>query len=298
MKQIDGRRPGFTLIELMVVIAIIGLLIGLVLPAVQASREAARRAQCENNLKQIGIALSNYNDLHQVIVPGRIFAIDVAPPPAFGCNGLMLSGCQDTPWFVLMLPQLEQQALYNSFNFALGTEGPAFLGYPGFFANTTVFATKVGLFQCPSDRVEPFQFQTSFVSGTFAGPMITKGNYAVSWGNTEWDQRDLADPVVRNLASAFGQTSRTISMVTDGTSNTVFIAEIRQGSINDIRGVIWTSVPGAGSFMTRFTPNGRNDFYLEDPLGLDELPDPTLCVSESYLPCVGFASQGASFAGA
>ena len=99
--------------------------------------------------------------------------------------------------------------------------------------------------------------------------MITKGNYAVSWGNTEWDQRDLADPVVRNLASAFCQTSRTISMVTDGTSNTVFIAEIRQGSINDIRGVIWTSVPGAGSFMTRFTPNGRFDFYLEDPLGLD-----------------------------
>ena len=58
-------------------------------------------------------------------------------------------------------------------------------------------------------------------------------------------------------------------MVTDGTSNTVFIAEIRQGSINDIRGVIWTSVPGAASFMTRFTPNGRFDFYLEDPLGLD-----------------------------
>ena len=282
---------------MVVVIAIIGLLIGLVLPAVQPSREAARRAQCENNLKQIGIALSNYNDLHQVIVPGRIFAIDVAPPPASGCNGLMLSGCQDTPWFVLMLPQLEQQALYNSFNFALGTEGPAFLGYPGFFANTTVFATKVGVFQCPSDRVEPFRFQTSFVSGTFAGPTITKGNYAVSWGNTEWDQRDLADPVVRNLASAFGQTSRTISMVTDGTSNTVFIAEIRQGSINDIRGVIWTSVPGAGSFMTRFTPNGRNDVYLQDPDALDELPDPTLCVSESNLPCVGFASQGASFAG-
>ena len=86
-------------------------------------------------------------------------------------------------------------------------------------------------------------------------------------------------------------------MVTDGTSNTVFLAEIRQGSLNDIRGVIWTSVPGAGSFMTRFTPNGRNDIYLEDPFGLDELPDPTLCVSESSLPCVGFSSQGASFAG-
>ena len=296
--KVSAKRPlGFTLIELMVAIAIIGLLIALVLPAVQASREAARRAQCESNLKQIGIALGNYNDLHQVIVPGRIFAIDVGPPPASGCNGLMLSGCQDTPWFLLMLPQLEQQALYNNFNFALGTEGPAFLHYPGFFANTTVFATKVGLFQCPSDRAQSFQFQSTFVSGTFAGPTITRGNYAVSWGNTEWDQLDLTDPPVRNLASAFGQTTRTISMVTDGTSNTVFIAEIRQGSLNDIRGVIWTSVPGAGSFMTRFTPNGRNDIYLEDPDGLDELPDPTLCVTEPSLPCVGFAAQGASFAG-
>jgi len=297
MKRTDGRHLGFTLIELLVVIAIIGLLLGLVLPAVQASREAARRAQCQNNLKQIGIALSNYNDLHQVIVPGRIFGIDVGPPPASGCNGLMLSGCQDTPWFVLMLPQMEQQSLYNHFNFALGTEGPAFLGFPGFFANTTVFSMKVGLYQCPSDRVESFQFQPSFVSGTFAGRTITKGNYAVSWGNTEWDQLDLTDPVVRNLPSPFGQTTRTNSMVTDGLSNTVFIAEIRQGSLNDIRGVIWTSVPGAGSFMTRFTPNGRNDVYLQDPLGLDELPDQTLCVSESNLPCVGFASQGASFAG-
>jgi hypothetical protein len=112
----------------------------------------------------------------------------------------------------------------------LGTEGPAFLNYPGFFANTTVFAAKVGLFQCLSDRAEAFQFQDSFVKGTFAGPTITKGNYAVSWGNTEWDQLDLTDPPVRSLTSAFGQTTRTISMVTDGTSNTVFISEIRQGS--------------------------------------------------------------------
>ena len=86
-------------------------------------------------------------------------------------------------------------------------------------------------------------------------------------------------------------------MVTDGMSRTVFLAEIRQGSLNDIRGVVWTSVPGAGSFMTRFTPNGRLDVYLQDPYGVDELPELTLCVTESDMPCTGFASQGAAFAG-
>jgi len=297
MNRIRHRNSGFTLIELLVVIAIIGLLVGLVLPAVQSSREAARRAQCQNNLKQIGIALNNYNDLHQVIVPGRIFKIDVGPPPASGCNGLMLSGCQDTPWFVMMLPQLEQQAIYNHFNFALGTEGPVSLGFPGFFANTTVFGMKIGLYQCPSDRIETFQFQTDFQSGIFSGPTLTKGNYAVSWGNTEWDQLDLTDPPVTNLTSPFGHTNRTVSMVTDGLSNTAFLAEIRQGSVNDIRGVIWTSVPGAGSYMTRFAPNGRHDVYLKDPMGVDELPDPTLCVPETGLPCISFATQGATFAG-
>jgi hypothetical protein len=118
----------------------------------------------------------------------------------------------------------------------------------------------------------------------------------VSWGNTAWDQLNLTDPPVSYLTSAFGHTTRTISMVTDGTSNTIFIAEIRQGSLNDIRGVVWTSVPGAGSYMSRFTPNSRFDIDLQDPLGVDELPDQTLCVTESSMPCTGFSSQGAAFA--
>jgi len=81
MKRIGDRHPGFTILELMVVIAIVGLLAGLLLPALQASRETARRAQCQNNLKQIGLASNQYNDLHQAIVPGRIFRIDIGPPP-------------------------------------------------------------------------------------------------------------------------------------------------------------------------------------------------------------------------
>jgi prepilin-type N-terminal cleavage/methylation domain-containing protein/prepilin-type processing-associated H-X9-DG protein len=300
MKLLSTRHTGFTLIEILVVIAIIGVLVGLLLPAVQSAREASRRTQCVNNLKQVGIALANYNDMHQVIVPGRIFGLDVGPPPRSGCDGTMLSGCQDTPWFVMMLPQLEQQPLYNQFNFALGTEGPVYLNYLGYFSNTTVFATKVSSFQCPSDREESFQFQAEFLGGLFSGPTITKGNYAVSWGNTEWDQANLTNPAVTYLNSAFGHTNRTFSMVTDGASNTIFLAEIRQGAPYDIRGVIWTSVPGAGSFMTRFTPNNTIDIYHIDSSGVDELPDPTLCVTEpdQGLPCIGNASQHSSFAGA
>jgi prepilin-type processing-associated H-X9-DG protein len=291
------RRPGFKIIELMAVIAIVGLLIGLALPAIQSSREEARRASCRSNLKQIGMALYQYNAEYQVFVPGHIVRVDGGPPPASSRDGQMLSGDRDIPWLVLMLRQLDQPSLYNGFNFELGTEGPASQGYPGFFANTTVFATKISLFQCPSDRVESFRFQPSFAGARLAVPTITKGNYAASWGNTGWDQLNLTDPLVPYLTSPFGHSTRTISMVTDGLSNTVFFAEVRQGALNDIRGASWMSVAGAGSFSSRLTPNGRSDYYRRDPSGADQLPHPTLCISESAMPCTGLSGQGKAFAG-
>src|SRR5205807_3102539 len=100
----SDRNRGFTLIELLVVIAIIAVLIALLLPAVQAAREAARRAQCVSNMKQLGLAVHNYQGIHNVVVPGRIWQTG-----AFGCNRNTFSGCQNTNWFVLLLPQIEQQ---------------------------------------------------------------------------------------------------------------------------------------------------------------------------------------------
>src|SRR5262249_3738787 len=99
-RAMSQRRHGFTLIELLVAIAIIALLIALLLPAVQAAREAARRVQCTNNLKQFGLAIANYESANGCLPSGLIFRVGVPPCNAPGGS----SGCQNTPWFLLMLP--------------------------------------------------------------------------------------------------------------------------------------------------------------------------------------------------
>jgi prepilin-type N-terminal cleavage/methylation domain-containing protein/prepilin-type processing-associated H-X9-DG protein len=129
-------RRAFTLIELLVVIAIIGVLIGLLLPAVQAAREAGRRAQCINNLKQIGLALHNYEGIHQVLPPGYVSNVDPngdETGPGWG-------------WAAMILPQMEQATTYAAVNFSTGVETPG---------NQTARLVTVSGFLCPSDRVEP-----------------------------------------------------------------------------------------------------------------------------------------------
>src|SRR4051794_3791795 len=111
------RHCGFTLIELLFVIAIISLLIALLLPAVQAAREAARRAQCTNNLKQLGLALANYESANDCLPIGMVYAVNgVSGMPGAICMSPGGANCQNTPWFVLMLPYIEQAPLYNAFN--------------------------------------------------------------------------------------------------------------------------------------------------------------------------------------
>jgi prepilin-type N-terminal cleavage/methylation domain-containing protein len=141
-----SRNPnrGFTLIELLVVIAIIGILVALLLPAVQAAREAARRIECNNHLKQIGLALQTYADTHSTFPPGAITLqekpIDCASAQSRRGHGI----------FTMILPHLEQQSAYNAINFsfaAIGTQGSV----SGGATNYTGLSTTIAAYVCPSD---------------------------------------------------------------------------------------------------------------------------------------------------
>jgi prepilin-type N-terminal cleavage/methylation domain-containing protein/prepilin-type processing-associated H-X9-DG protein len=305
------RRRGFTLIELLVVIAIIAVLIALLLPAVQAAREAARRASCINNLKQLGLALHNYESANNCFPIGDVFGVTSIPnvcnSPGFG------KGCQNTPWFVLMLPYIEQSTMYNAFNASIGIEGTVLVtGWPyGYVVNSTVHTTRIPSFQCPSDSPNVFSFVAlSAAAGTPPFPWSpTKGNYGANWGNLDYGQGVFSIGGIMAaggrslfLQSPFGINSMgtgpitiRIASVTDGTSNTHFCSEILQGAPDDIRGTIWADNPGAGTYETRFTPNGTQDYM---PLFLPWSVVPALVGNNmDNLPTFGGSAPGTSPAG-
>jgi prepilin-type N-terminal cleavage/methylation domain-containing protein/prepilin-type processing-associated H-X9-DG protein len=135
-------RRGFTLIELLVVIAIISVLIALLLPAVQSAREAARRAQCINNLKQIGLAFSNYESANQMYPPGGMTLVSSFATATWGNE----AGNNGVSWVAMILPYLEQNPVYASFNFSLTVNNSSFLQT---FA--TAWYTRLAVMSCPSD---------------------------------------------------------------------------------------------------------------------------------------------------
>ncbi len=167
------ENRGFTLIELVVVIAIVAILIGLLLPAVQSAREASRRAQCSNNLKQIGLALHNYHSAHNCFPPGSTLNPDISPTHFDATNG----------WssLAMVLGMMDQTPLYNACNFDWGVISDP-LGPPPicYQVNSTAFFTKVAAFLCPSD---PYAGQQNFNNyhacigtTTFDGPGSTPGS--------------------------------------------------------------------------------------------------------------------------
>jgi prepilin-type N-terminal cleavage/methylation domain-containing protein/prepilin-type processing-associated H-X9-DG protein len=182
----QSASPGFTLIELLVVIAIIGVLIALLLPAVQAAREAARRTQCLNNLRQIGIALHGYHDANQVFPPGGWVA---------GANRTT----RWIAWSALLLGHMEQQALQNSLNLDLGYDRPA---------NSTAAATVLSVYLCPSSRRQQVR---------------VSGRGACDYGGI-YGERITSPNNPPKGAMLYDQTI-SIAAVRDGTSQTIFVGE-------------------------------------------------------------------------
>jgi prepilin-type N-terminal cleavage/methylation domain-containing protein len=180
------RRLAFTLVELLVVIAIIGILIALLLPAVQAAREAARRTQCVNNLKQIGLAIQNFHDIRQEVVPLYLHARFTSQPAKGSSQTATYVPSGHATWAVLLLPFMEQTNVYEMW--ALQS-GPA--GNPvGNVGNPTVAAQRptngqlpqevsIATYFCPSRRTPP----QATVASANSGPRSAPGDYgAVAFG--------------------------------------------------------------------------------------------------------------------
>jgi prepilin-type N-terminal cleavage/methylation domain-containing protein/prepilin-type processing-associated H-X9-DG protein len=206
------KSQGFTLIELLVVIAIIGVLIALLLPAVQAAREAARRTQCVNNLKQIGLGLHNYHQTHDRFPLGmsqQFFDLTQNPPYDNWSNWSAQA---------LLLPFLEQTAIYNTINF---NWCPA--RAPGSAYNATAYNTKITTFMCPSDpNAGPSNINSYYFSKgttTTATPTTSTGLFA---NTTCYGIRDCLDGSTNTIAfseSLAGNSASTTPYRGDGMCN-------------------------------------------------------------------------------
>jgi len=289
------RRHAFTLIELLVVIAIIAVLISLLLPAVQSAREAARRAQCVNNLKQLALACHNYADANTVLPPGHRTAV-------FGT------------FQTFVLPYLEQTALSNSYNhygryWAPGTtsgggNGPANGIRYGSVFNLTVTRSLINSLLCPSDEQKPSN--TSVYNG------VTWHNYTVNFGqsdiyqdlgtvpggyavgryaNAPWAGAPFSDSdksqsfyPSRGMCYGFGN-------ITDGTSNTLLAGEVIKGQGADLRGFTWWG--DAVSSSAYLAPNsplpdvqnaaGYCDFNVKNP--------PCMAATTAFPPTYAWRSK-------
>jgi prepilin-type N-terminal cleavage/methylation domain-containing protein len=239
------QSRAFTLVELLVVIAIIGILVALLLPAVQSAREAARRMQCQNNLKQLGLALHNYHDTQQAFPPGATMpdaTIETQNNDQLGAN-----------WVIKILPYMEQQNLYNQFDFTVGIPNAK---------NAVPRSTKLAAMLCPSDSgYNAKAFMGSSNSGTNKlGDNWARGNYgangalgfmtksahgsgdAAGESSVGWQNAQMRGVMGVNISVSIGE-------IKDGTSNTLLCAELRAGVAPfDPRGV-WAMSGGCPSSL-------------------------------------------------
>ena len=223
-RETPNAKPGFTLVELLVVIAIIGILIALLLPAVQAAREAARRMQCANNLKQLGLALHNHHSVRGDFPAAHRALVT----PGYDTN---IYFAYHFSWSVLseLSPYLEQTSIYNQLDLTKPCYGPMgsidFTDFPAEFAK--IYETLVPVFMCPSDKMQSIIPQPIY-GNSILGPtnyLVCTGSGVPTSSEHPWGAIWYTDGpfMIRDRQS--------MASIVDGTSNTVFMAESTLGEM-------------------------------------------------------------------
>jgi prepilin-type N-terminal cleavage/methylation domain-containing protein/prepilin-type processing-associated H-X9-DG protein len=247
----NRRRGGFTLIELLVVIAIIAVLIALLLPAVQAAREAARRGQCTNNLKQLGLAMNNYVTAFNLVPP--VF-VDQAWTPG---GTALTQPHQNYSQKVRLLPYMEQTATYNAWNHAFGARWTEINTIQNELPNGTVVVQVVPYFLCPSDPNKggsaPNQYSkySTSIAGASNYPSNIGMNRRINGGAVCFNWQMNGPNYILSTWDSIGQRMIGMQQFTDGSSNTAMFSEW-------VKGPAHGSPDTNGLGMVYYLPNGGN----------------------------------------
>jgi len=255
MAENEKSRTGFTLIELLVVIAVIAILVALLLPAVQQAREAARRSSCKNNFKQVGLALHNYHDTHNV------FPLSDHRDDGRGCSGTEwdVDSVYRYSWGAMILPFLEQGAIYDQFDFSVNyNDSPS--------KEIDAVGATVNVFLCPSDpQGDARCVRTGAITNSPGGlDDLGRSNMAgvadsrswecaTGWGRTDGD------------GMLFNNSSTKMRDAVDGTSNTFLIAEVTGDKSGTFQCNFWSIVnhiDTAGGINGPNTTPGRGTWSL------------------------------------